>query len=163
MKKAKYAFLVLISLLLAVNITYAMSGVPAKVTAEATRLANDFTNIAMAEFKTVSDSQLNYPAISAKVQEYSLNMAEILLEGGLDKDKAAMLMQKAAVLYGQALKALFNQENFNLVIQGYSEKISALFSKEHLDIKVQSPIISAASDNLESLNETFRAFQDIGQ
>ena len=123
---------------------------------DAEQLAQDFVKTAMAEFKSINDIQMSYAQVSSEIQKYSLNMAKVLLDSGIEPETARGIMQGASALYGQALKAIFNGGDYNAVIQDYSFKVSDLFSKNNLNIETQSKIVSSSSDNLESMGSLFK-------
>lgn len=119
-------------------------------------MAQDFIKTAVSEFKSIDDTQLSYPEISSRMQKYSQNFAQILMDAGLDANTCGAILSKASFLYGQTLQALFEGKNFNAAIQDYSTKISDLFSQQHLNVATQSKIVAMTSDNLESMNSLFK-------
>jgi hypothetical protein len=127
---------------------------------EAEAIAQEFTQNVMNKFESAEHPELDQAAISDKVDDYSQKFAGILLEAGLDVKAAGMIMQQAAVWYGQSLDDLFNEKPYNAVIQAYSDKIAGLFSKQQLTMDVQSEIVDMSSDNLESLNDLFHPMED---
>ncbi|MDD2679309.1 MAG: hypothetical protein PHO03_00700 [Candidatus Omnitrophica bacterium] len=158
MKKARVIFFILSLLILGAVFSCAF----AADAAEQGPLAQDFSQKAMDEFKTINDTQLDYAAVSSKVDDYAQKFAGILLDAGLDAKTAAMIMQQAAVWYGKALKDLFNGNPYNSIIQDYSAKIADLFSQQHLKLDTQSKIVDMGSDNLESLNTLFQRVEGRG-
>jgi len=157
MKKTAVIFFIL-SLLIA---GFGFTCVFAAASADQDALAQDFSQKAMDEFKSINDLQLNYAAVSSKVDEYAQNFARILLSAKVDAKRAGMIMQQAAAWYGQALEDLFNGKPFNPIIQDYSGKIADLFSQQHLGLDAQSKIVTMTSDNLEALDTLFQELEEV--
>lgn len=134
---------------------YAGNAGAATVGQNASQLAQDFTAKAIGELKKANDYELDYPGIASRINEYSLKMAKDLLGGGVGIEAVSDIMQNSALWYGQVLKGMFEGKNYNELIQAYSQKLSDLLSRNHLDINIQSSIISSASDNLVYMNEVF--------
>ncbi len=128
---------------------------------EADVIAQEFSQKAMNEFKSINHPQLDYAAVSSKVNEYAQKFAGILLDAGPDSKTAGTIMQQASVWYGQSLQELFNAKPYNSVIQAYSAKIADLFNQQHLNMDTQSKIVDMTSDNLESFNDLFHPMEDI--
>ena len=126
------------------------------------QLVQDFSQIAMNEFKSMNNTQMNYTEVNSKVDDYSQKFAAILLNSKVDPKISGIIMQKTAAWYGQALEELFNGKDYNPVIQDYSAKIADLFSQQHLNLDAQSKIVDMTSDNLESLNTLFKGLEEVG-
>jgi len=168
MKKATIVFFILCSFVFVLNFSFAFAGAaikqgpPQEAFPEAGQLAQDFTKAAMSEFKSIDDTQLSYPEVRSRVQKYAQKFTDDLLNSGVDLKAAGMIIQKASVLYGQTLVALFDGKDFNLVIQEYAAKLSDIFSKQHLNVAVQSKIVDMTSENLESMATLFENLEGEG-
>jgi hypothetical protein len=157
MKKSAVIFFVSTLLIAGFGFTRAFADASAGQDA----LAQDFSQKAMNEFKSINDLQLNYAAVSSKVDEYSQNFARILLATGVGTPRSGIIMQKAAAWYGQALEDLFNGKPYNPIIQDYSGKISDLLNQQHIGLDAQSSIVTMTSDNLEALDTLFQELEEV--
>lgn len=119
-------------------------------------MAQTFVQIAMAEFQSVNDPSLDYPAINFRIYQTAVKMSKILFSADIADKEAAVIMKESAVWYGQALVALFNGKESGIIIPDYSVKLDALLRKLKLSLNVQEPIISLVSDDLQSMGSLFR-------
>lgn len=126
-------------------------------------IAQEFSQKAMNEFKSVHDPQMDYAVVSDKINDYAQKFSGILLNARVDSKTAAMIMQEAAVWYGQSLEDLFNAKPYNSAIQAYSAKIAGLFNQQHLNMDTQSKIVDMTSDSLESFNDLFHPMEEIDE
>lgn len=122
------------------------------------KLGKDFANNAMDAFKSLDATQISYPEIQSRMQTYAVAMAESLLGSGLRVGIVEEVMKKSAVYYAECVDAIFVGGNLNSSIQKYVTRISELYSQQHLDIEVQSQIVSSSSYHIEQLSPLLNSF-----
>lgn len=122
------------------------------------KLGEDFANNAMNEFKSLDATQVSYPEIKSRMQTYASAMASALFKSGLTVDTVELMMQKSSLYYAECVDAIFTGVNLNDSIQKYVAKISDLFSEQHLNIDLQSELVSLASNHLVELSPILNSY-----
>lgn len=127
---------------------------------EAGGLVQEFIRTAIAEFKSMETSQLDYSEVGSRIQEYAQGFADTLLASGVKMETAAAIMHKASVFYGQSMESLLNGNDYDFVMQEYSANISELFGQLPLNAQDRLKIVAMGNDSLEAVNSFFQDYRD---